>query len=128
MSAEEAVKEIERTIEQVSVYLPHDDDWIVSLKLAVAALQAKQTKLNRSRWEGREYCANHKGNIELCPMLSHDESDCERGMYIHRGCLVSNSGEFQYVKIDFCPICGRPLTDAAWADLERKINGGKTDS
>ena len=27
----------------------------------------------------------------------------------------------------FCPYCGRPLTEAAWAELERRINGGTTD-
>lgn len=27
----------------------------------------------------------------------------------------------------FCPICGRPLTEEAWAELERSINDGKLD-
>lgn len=90
-------------------------------RIAAAALRAQQTPLDRSRWEGCEYCAHQKDNIELCLMLSHDESDCDRGMYIHDGCLISNSGEFQYVKIRFCPMCGRPLTEEAWAELERRL-------
>lgn len=27
----------------------------------------------------------------------------------------------------FCPDCGRPLTEEAWAELERRINDGTTD-
>ena len=27
----------------------------------------------------------------------------------------------------FCPECGRPLTEEAWAELERRINGGTAD-
>lgn len=27
----------------------------------------------------------------------------------------------------YCLYCGRPLTEEAWAELERRINGGKTD-
>lgn len=41
MNKEEAIKEIERTIEQVSVYLPADDEWIISLTLVIAALHAQ---------------------------------------------------------------------------------------
>ena len=41
MTIEEAVKKIERTIEQVSVYLPPDDEWIISLTLATIALHAQ---------------------------------------------------------------------------------------
>lgn len=115
----------EETIEALSLLKIFDaPDLNEAVKIAIAALRAQQTPLDRSRWEGCEYCAHQKDNIELCPMLSHDESDCDRGMYIHRGCLISNSGEFQYVKIDFCPMCGRPLTEAAWAELERKDEGG----
>lgn len=27
----------------------------------------------------------------------------------------------------FCYVCGRPLTEEAWAELERRINGGRND-
>ena len=55
--------------------------------------QVKPAKLDRSRWEGCEYCKN---------------------MSILKG---------------FCYSCGRPLTEEAWAELERKIGGndGTTD-
>ena len=55
--------------------------------------QVKPAKLDRSRWEGCEYCKN---------------------MSTLKG---------------FCYSCGRPLTEEAWAELERKIGGndGTTD-
>lgn len=58
-----------------------------------------------------EYCADNKYNVENCKMLSHDECDSDRGMYIYNGELISNSGEFQRVKISYCPMCGRPITN-----------------
>lgn len=72
-----------------------------------AAISALQEREERSK--GCEYCADHKYNVEDCVMLSHDESDFDSGMYIYDGELISNSGEFQCVKINYCPMCGRPL-------------------
>lgn len=97
--------------------------YIKAFDMAISALRAQQTLLDRSRWEGCDYCADHKYNVELCPMLSHDEDDCDRGMYIYDGCLISNSGEFQEAKINFCPMCGRPFTEESWEELERRIGG-----
>ena len=81
--------------------------------LPFETLQAKVTggELDRAeeRSKGCEYCADHKYNVEDCVMLSHDKSDFDSGMYIYDGELISNSGEFQCVRINFCPMCGRPL-------------------
>ena len=32
------------------------------------------------------------------------------------------------VKNEFCPVCGRPLTEVAWAELERRIKVETTDA
>lgn len=72
--------------------------------VAISALQERE-----ERSKGCEYCADHKYNVEDCVMLSHDKSDFDSGMYIYDGELISNSGEFQCVRINFCPMCGRPL-------------------
>lgn len=73
----------------------------------ITAKSALQEREERSK--GCEYCADHKYNVEDCVMLSHDKSDFDSGMYIYDGELISNSGEFQCVRINFCPMCGRPL-------------------
>lgn len=70
-----------------------------ALKMAIEALRAQQTsaKLDRSRWEG-----------------------CD--------CCTAGDSEFRYLldkwgEDDYCPRCGRPLTEEAWAELERRIGG-----
>lgn len=75
------------------------------MRIIRKARTALQERKERSK--GCKYCADHKYNVEDCVMLSHDEYDSDRGMYIYDGELISNSGEFQCVKINFCPICGR---------------------
>ena len=35
--------------------------------------------------------------------------------------------EHHEVEVSFCPQCGRPITEEAWEELERRINGGTTD-
>lgn len=75
--------------------------------LAISAIKERE-----ERSKGCEYCADHKYNVEDCVMLSHDKSDFDSGMYIYDGELISNSGEFQCVRINFCPMCGRPLKGA----------------
>ncbi len=82
-------------------------------KVAITALCAQQTPatLDRSRWEGCYTCNNIPGI-----MLG------EITMCIGKRILTTESHEFK-----FCPECGRPLTEAAWAALERRINGGAAD-
>lgn len=81
-----------------------------ALDVAITALCAQQTPatLDRSRWEGCYTCNNIPGI-----MLG------EITMCIGKRILTTESHEFK-----FCPECGRPLTEKAWAELERRINGG----
>lgn len=65
------------------------------------------TILDRSLWEGCYTCNNTPGI-----MLG------EITMCIGKRILTTKTHEFK-----FCPECGRPLTEAAWAELERKIGG-----
>lgn len=74
-------------------------------EVAVAALreQKADNKLNRSRWEGCFLCK---------------DATCLYGDVCVSGTHYVGISEF-----DFCPNCGRPLTEEAWAELERKIGG-----
>lgn len=72
--------------------------------VATAALRAQSHKLDRSRWE--KFCY-------LCGGATYLSGDvCFSGTY-----FVGIS------EFDFCPVCGKPLTEEAWAELERRIGG-----
>ncbi len=105
MTREEAIKAIGLMEHVESIVLTYDpgerreDTTVRELKEAcrvtAAALRAQQSvKLDRSRWEGCRFC----GDEEVVNFL-----------------LAK--------KEKFCPYCGRPLTEEAWAELERRIGG-----
>lgn len=107
MTREKAIKALglmEHVESIVVTYVPGEqmeDTSVHEMKeachMAVAALRAQPKKLDRSRWDGCEWCEEYSGT------------------YIYQ-----NGWKY-------CPLCGRPLTKAAWAELERRINGGTTD-
>lgn len=72
---------------QLCVDMDKKDGFCEAIGVAVNALRAQQTKLDRSRWE-------------KCGKCSFSER-------YHQ----------------YCPECGRPQTEEAWAELERRING-----
>ena len=100
MAKEEAIKILSPNSESG---LARAADWFLSaqkvlraLELAVSALRVQQTaaKLDRNRWEGCYWC------VGFCPEVTGDPHWDYR----------------------FCPHCGHPLTEEAWAELERRIN------
>lgn len=86
-------------------------------RVAISALRAQQTPLDRSRWEGCKECT---------PLSC---GTCVR--YNHRNigdpCTTACIRYSKRKPVKFCKNCGRPLTEEAWAELERRINGGTTD-
>lgn len=58
-------------------------------------------KLNRSRWDG-------------CFL-------CNGEVYLNGDVCVLGTHYVGVSEFDFCPNCGRPLTEKAWAELERRI-------
>lgn len=100
MTREEAIERISDHMEvhKIGEY-PHIR-LAVALNMALDALRAQQTpaKLDRSRWKGCWSCNNPK----------------VRALGLRHG-------------REYCPGCGKPLTEGAWAELERRINSGTTD-
>lgn len=85
-------------------------------------------KLDRSRWEGCEHC---KGDLEGYTAQFRDADGRSRRLYIPEGeATIVAPGKYNHqfcIPIKYCPFCGRPLTEEAWAELERRMNGGATD-
>ena len=60
---------------------------------------------------------NSLSHIEECSL---DGSPETRTAWLVTSC---EDGGDHTIEIKFCPICGRPLTEGACAELERKIGG-----
>lgn len=81
--------------------------------MAVSALCARPSpaKLDRRRWEGCEYCLEDKDLMTLTLDVP-DEVE-----------IPSDRVGFRWNEEPrYCPICGRPLTEEAWAVLERRLS------
>lgn len=78
----------------------------------VPTAQQTFSELDRSRWEGCNECATPGcstcKSIDIVPGYEPCSS-CRR--------------HTNYNPFKFCQYCGRPLTEEAWAELERRIGG-----
>lgn len=87
-----------------------------AMRMAIDALRTQQTttKLDRNKLDGCEWCHDEVffDNEDMELELQHPLEDEPRMVYPN-----------------YCPMCGRPLTEEAWAELERRIGGsnGTTD-
>lgn len=97
-------------------------------QMAISALRAQQIPLDRSRWEGCEHCKADQEGYATCFKGANGRSV---RMYIPEGeAAIVIPGKYNHklcIPIRYCPHCGRPLTEDAWAELERRINSGATD-
>lgn len=71
-------------------------------RMAISALRAQQTteKLDRSRGEG-------------CFI-------CKGASYLDGDICISGTHYARLSQLNFCPDCGRPLTEEAWAEMEKR--------
>lgn len=122
MSIEEAIKQLEQLQRFCSIMVGQSKDGAFAkdwkaLEMAIAALRAQQTKLDRSLWDGCDWCKSAERPA--------DEHKCGE-MFAVRGVVYTycGDGETHGTLERFCPLCGKPLTEEAWAELERRIKGG----
>lgn len=115
-----------------------------AVEMAVSTLRAQQApaKPDRSRWEGCAYCTLGKMHrmswyrpdvvvrkgeyIEGDNSLSYIEEGSFDGFPETRMAelvTICEDGGDHTIGIKFCPICGKPLTEEAWAEMEGKIGG-----
>lgn len=74
--------------------------------------------IDREKWEPCEHCKPSKKNA-LDRWGPHQFPIDDGAIYYHD---VDDGWEGE--EINFCPWCGRPLTDEAWDELERRVCGG----
>ena len=106
------VQSIEKLVEVVKVICFTDDggETVESYGKTWLAYAAELPSLDRSVWEPCRRCKT----CQSCKRSICSLNDKSSGCYDcdHMG---------NYEPMGFCPWCGRPLTDAAWEMLERRI-------
>lgn len=75
---------------------------------------AEPPHLDRSAWELCEKCRSCRTCIHAIESMSDSTGTCFWCDYMDK-----------YKPMNFCPECGRPLTDAAWEMLEKRLEGAK---
>lgn len=75
---------------------------------ALAGLAYAYPQIDREKWKP----------CELCGMLN-DEITCRFAKFT----AYDQSKTVRYTSAKFCPECGRPLTEAAWEELEKRLRG-----
>ena len=78
-------------------------------------LKVMMTQFYRSVWEPCGACKNGEVEIEI-PAF---EAMAVCNQHLNHGPL-----HFSFL-YPFCPYCGRPLTDAAWEMLKRRLEGAR---
>lgn len=121
MTIDEAIKRIENHMEahKIGEY-PHIQ-LKEALDMAITALRA-QTDFNGT-YVNIEWLKQVEAERDALKNAKLDRS-------LWKGCKTCK-GERSFTarhKVPFCPMCGRPTTEEAWAELGRRMNGGKTDN
>lgn len=74
--------------------------------------------IDREAWEPCECCKPSENGLD--PYGGHYFQIDGKEIYYN-----DTDDGWEGEEINFCPWCGRPLTEEAWAMLEKKLNGGK---
>lgn len=124
MTIEEAIKILDPETSRETLLRYEDNEECVeavneACLVACAALRAQQApaRLDRIRWKGCEYC-NDPQPYKDCVLPDGTERFlCALDDQPLPSCYINTR------HVEFCPHCGRPLTEEAWAELERRIEG-----
>lgn len=121
MTIEEAIKNRERCLEYLEgcPSASVDPDGVEAVRMSIVALRAQKepAKLDRSRWEGCEMCNRTYRPPEWNGGGSHDFRVSQNALFYH-----DSKYGWEGIEVKFCPMCGKPLTEEAWAEMERRLN------
>lgn len=84
-----------------------------ALRMAIKALESQPLHIDREKWEPCKEC-NEK-TCENCDFLVTESWEAPCKNCINRSCWKPLN--------KFCPECGRPLTDEAWAEMQKRLEG-----
>lgn len=70
--------------------------------------------IDRSKWEACDHCK------KACWNCNHNLLCCEGNDKECDDCVNQSKWEFLAYQ-NYCPKCGRPLTEEAWVELERRV-------
>lgn len=96
-------------LDPLLAYHPEDYDYG---KTWVAYAQ-QPAHIDRENWGPCAKCRSCASCIDSCESAKDPDCMC-----------FSCRGYGNHRPRNFCPHCGRPLTDEAWAELERRVFGG----
>ena len=123
MTREEAIAEIKYYMESDSYADAPSNE---ACKMAINALRP----VSREAWEpckicnGKttlyQYTANTKLFMNTFGHAATLVTEC-MGCPPYAECCMKGISTNSAFKINFCPECGRPLTEEAWAELERRL-------
>lgn len=111
MTREEAIKWMEETIQDAEGLLdkcsPALKEEVLEqnevFKIAISALRSVSREQVEKAWKGCSWCNNEGKNPE----------NWECSLLDDRGFSVVVGDEVVWTNADFCPVCGKPLTDEA---------------
>ena len=80
-----------------------------ALCMAIKALENNPLHIDREKWEP---CRRCKACSSCAHLLSKDA---------YAFCKKCITGQEHMPLTKYCPSCGRPLTDEAWAELQKRL-------
>lgn len=101
MTREEAIKSLKNIVE----YWTYKPTEVEAAKMAIAALRPVSRDRIEKVWSGCEYCT---GDVDDRPYL-----DSKRLYLDKNGILTDEIENIDILRLNFCPVCGKPLTDEA---------------
>lgn len=107
MTIEEALDMLEYGDWFQSVYNNLPESIANKVAEAIEAL-AKVVHIDQKKWEPCQSCDSK------CLTCMINETD---------KCRRCKDYKYYLPLYQFCPVCGRPLTDQAWAELEKRLRG-----
>lgn len=116
MTREEAIKSLQNIVE----YWTYKPTEVEAAKMAIDALRPISREQVEKVWRGCEYCS---GDVDNRPYLD------SRRLYLdENGVLTDEIENIDILRLEFCPKCGKPLTDEAVEKVMERLEALNEDN